>query len=521
MELESLKVRIIGDNSQYLKVLKNSLNETRKYVKSMNAELAKLNDVGVGLGGGGKGKGGGRGKGGGKAGMAFAAIDLFGDMAELSGQSDKLGIDFKGLSNGVGNAVEMFGGMNNVIKILSKAGLPGLIAAVGAVATKFTYDFHPATKQAAENVERLTKTVEGFKASIPSMFNDRMFEMQFLEGGEEKVQFLKDMAADLRNSYDIAETEAIQLANEIERLEGHPVDSWLDAHAIELAKKHLEDARNKVEMFGDQAEQVERQLRVAQHQAAKEAERLAKDREENNPFAKHMRNLDTELINREIATKGMESGLSDEEIKREQELVKLKLEAEAYGMSLTEQQIERIRGLDEEIMRHQKIQEEMKEQEKQQAKLAEEQAKAIAKAQQEEAKAQQQYLDDVAQRSKAYLDSMLTPIEQLQTEIADIEELVRAGGLTGEQGQSLIDKRIKDMAEATGTARATGGGAVRAGSTEAYSLTRFGNQRRSSEEDIRNMLKENKKQSTTLEQIRDGIEGNFFGEPMVASIPGA
>jgi hypothetical protein len=324
--------------------------------------------------------------------------------------------------------------------------LAGLGTVVGGLALKsMAVEFLPVLKAASAAMDDLVHSVfeyVGLDGAIKATTDIFKGFSLLLKGDSDPLKLAPnaDLEKFVHSMHD--QSDLMQIRNEAEREVEQLRKSQL-AKGVVLTQQELERATAA-------AKQVERtkQALALDEQRIQQARQLAEQQ------AQRTKDIETFIksMQGDVDFFGMNT--------RQRQIESFYQQMREAGRPITDAEHQRIRGLDQELDRLQRI-----------AKIEEDRTKAIAK--------QRQLHESMANEAMRLIESQLTPIERLKKEIDDIQRLAAAGALTQAQARQIANNKVAAFAKAQQGGNEpvySAGTALMAGSKEALLAARGGHQ---------------------------------------------
>jgi hypothetical protein len=382
-----------------------------------------------------------------------------------------------------------------VVLSLLKVALAG--AALGGIAILVAaiYKFHPASQKMQAELDQLKKTADSLAGVDASRFTRQLKEI-----GEMPVEKQREELEVMKRNLE-GNLEASKLEIEKHRDEIAGMSSVLDSQGIALGEAHMEDARKRAELYTSQLQTLDAELKNVQATAASTGDdimgtiRPAAIEEFTASLEKQLRNL-------EIERTGVNAGMTSGDIQRSQEMAALMQGLTTEGASLNEEERKRLATLNAQVASVEKQVEATKKRKKE-----EEEAKKKA----EEA------MKVMAGKAEEVIKASMTPVQELKSQIMEIDALAKAGALTGSESKTAKDKLVAEFAEANKVDKASAGTAVEFGSAESEA-NRIQQSNKSTEKGVWAMVDQakinNRKQDDILAEMKKR------GAPVAVGIPG-
>lgn len=324
---------------------------------------------------------------------------------------------------------------------------PLMVAALGAAAIAGAYKLATAYSGINEQLER-QKTLQMELMDITSRrFAQEMKGLPTNDGTAQGIaarrQALIAARENAAQGMHGASREATEAKHDVQNIDKQTIlGRTLDAHGRQLAEGRLNAARQTVDAFKKQMQQIDDEL-----ESLAKIPTQAKDTKgaievpmkvrppEIAEFIKEMQHT--------VDTFGMDQGAK--------RVADFQFELLKGGNTLNQAEMQRLNIMTQQLNN----------------------LDAQKKTQKEQEDAQK----NMAKQAANLLESSLTPLQKLRKEIDDIRSLQKAGALTAAESARLQQNAVGQFASGTQDHKLGGSAAIEAGTKEAYSLTHFGTQR--------------------------------------------
>lgn len=363
-----------------------------------------------------------------------------------------------------------------------------LVAGLIVAANKVSRAFHGMNGEIALGVKNMSDAAEEMK----TRFDKSMESLADLPVNEQAEQ-LTVMRRNLQQNLEANRIEAEKHRDEIKEMEGNFLGSTWDAHSIELAKGHIDDAKNRAAILEEQLKAVNAQMdNLGKGGAGESATDTIMGKIRPEAIEAFTKELETQLQNLEIENTGKLLGASDEDIARQQAYVALEKELALTGASLNEEERNKLFLLADQTAELEKQLETRKKEEK----AAEEAKKKLEQGQ-----------EQMATKAAQVIEASMTPMEELKKELDEIRELHRAGALTLDEATKAGDQLVQDFAEKQSVEKASAGEMIKFGSAESEAA-RLSQNDKSAEKGIWKMVEQMDVEHRTQEEILAALRGD-------------
>jgi TP901 family phage tail tape measure protein len=327
----------------------------------------------------------------------------------------------------------------NVVMSLSKAGMIGLGIAITTALIYAINKFHPAAQKMRAEIQKINDLGSAVTEVLDKRFQKMTESISSLPVDQQAAAF-KTLQKDVEGSLQQVQIEIEKTKKEISYLSNEDgkrgmLNASLDEQGIELAKAHLEEAKQRAAAFKNQLDQVTTSMKNlgTGSGAGIELPSVSIRPEAIKEFGE---SLEKQLRDMEIQLGGQQQGLSDELIGRRQAFAQLEAELRESKVELTEEERKRLELANELLVATEK-----------QLKAQEEQKKTA---------------EEHANRAKQIIEESQTSQEKVKKQVEEIMMLQKEGLLTAEQAAAAKAKAEKDAGEKVATAKsATGSNSLR------------------------------------------------------------